>query len=347
VPPPPFRHETPDPFRPAWWLPGGHLRTLWGRLGRRIPTVETRRECLSTPDDDVLELDRLDGVSPDAPRLVVLHGLEGTPQSRYARGTLAEARRRGWGADLLYFRSCAGTLNRARRLYHSGETSDLAFVVEHLVRQHPRAPLVFAGFSLGGNVLLKWLGERGADLPTQVRGAAAVSVPFDLARGARHIGKGFARVYEASFLRSLKRKTVAKLEQYPDLTDPVRLARSRSIYEFDDAVTAPVHGFQSADDYYQRSSAIGFLSRIRIPTLLLSAADDPFLPAAVLREVRAIAATTPALALEFVPHGGHVGFVMGPPWRPFYYAEWRVVEFLAGVLDTTPHDRHPLASAHV
>ena len=207
--------------------------------------------------------------------------------------------------------------------------------------------MVFAGFSLGGNVLLKWLGERGADLPTQVRGAAAVSVPFDLARGARHIGKGFARVYEASFLRSLKRKTVAKLEQYPDLTDPVRLARSRSIYEFDDAVTAPVHGFQSADDYYQRSSAIGFLSRIRIPTLLLSAADDPFLPAAVLREVRAIAATTPALALEFVPHGGHVGFVMGPPWRPFYYAEWRVVEFLAGVLDTTPHDRHPLASAHV
>jgi len=343
----PSGRDAPRPYRPAWWLPGRHLRTLWGRLGRRIPVVATRRERLDTPDGDVLELDRLDGPAADAPRLVVLHGLEGTPQSRYARGALAEADRRGWGADLLYFRSCAGTLNRARRLYHSGETSDLAFVVEHLVREHPRSPLVFAGFSLGGNVLLKWLGERGTGLPPQVRGAAAVSVPFDLARGARHIGKGFARVYEASFLRSLKRKTLAKLEQYPDLTDPVRLARSRSIYEFDDAVTAPVHGFRSADDYYARSSSLGYLAAIRIPTLLLSAADDPFLPAAVLGEVHTIATRTPALTLEFVPRGGHVGFVMGPPWRPFYYAEWRVAEFLAEVLDTASHGRHPLASAHV
>ena len=347
MPSPPLPHDTPDTFRPAWWLPGPHLRTLWGRLGRRLPAVHTRRVYLSTPDDDVLELDRLDGTSPDAPRLVVLHGLEGTPRSRYARGMLAEAQRRGWGADLLYFRSCAGTLNRARRLYHSGETSDLGFVVEHLVREQPRAPLVFAGFSLGGNVLLKWLGERGTDLPTQVRAAAAVSVPFDLARGARHIGQGFARVYEASFLRSLKRKTLAKLEQYPDLADRGRLARARSIYEFDDAVTAPVHGFRSADDYYAQSSSLRFLAMIRVPALLLSAADDPFLPPAVLGEVRAIAARTPALALEFVPRGGHVGFVMGPPWHPLYYAEWRVAEFLAKVLDTTRHDRHSLATAHV
>jgi predicted alpha/beta-fold hydrolase len=347
VSPKPPGRDAPHPFRPAWWLPGRHLRTLWGRLGRRIPVVASRRDRLRTPDDDILELDRFDGVAPDAPRLVVLHGLEGTPESRYARGMLAEAQRRGWGADLLYFRSCAGTLNRARRLYHSGETSDLAFVVDHLAREYPRSPLVFAGFSLGGNVLLKWLGECGTDLPVQVRGAAAVSVPFDLARGARHIGKGFARIYEASFLRSLKRKTLAKLEHYPDLTDPVRLARSRSIYQFDDAVTAPVHGFQSADDYYARSSSLGYLPSVRVPTLLLSAADDPFLPPAVLGEVRAVAARTPALTLEFVARGGHVGFVMGPPWRPFYYAEWRVADFLARVLDTASHDRHPPASAHV
>jgi uncharacterized protein len=330
---PPGR-DGPLRYRPAWWLPGRHLRTLWGRLGRQLPVIATRRERLETPDGDVLELDRLDRHLATAPRLVILHGLEGTPQSRYARGMLAEAARRGWGADLMYFRSCAGTLNRARRLYHSGETGDLAFVVEHLVRQYEQAPLVFAGFSLGGNVLLKWLGERGADLPAQVRGAAAVSVPFDLARGARHIGQGFARLYESSFLRSLKRKTLAKLEQYPDLADPARLARSRSIYEFDDAVTAPVHGFRTADDYYARSSSLGYLAAVRVPTLLLSAVDDPFLPPDVLGEVRAIAAHVPALTLEFVPRGGHVGFVMGPPWRPFYYAEWRVAEFLAGVLDT-------------
>jgi len=334
VPPSPPGPDAPRRYRPAWWLPGRHLRTLWGRLGRPLPVVATRRERLETPDRDVLELDRLDGSSSTAPRLVILHGLEATPQSRYARGMLAEAARRGWGADLMYFRSCAGALNRARRLYHSGETGDLAFVADHLVREFEHAPLVFAGFSLGGNVLLKWLGERGGDVPPQVRGAAAVSVPFDLARGARHIGQGFARIYEASFLRSLKRKTLAKLEQYPDLADPGRLARSRSIYEFDDAVTAPVHGFRSADDYYARSSSLGYLAAVRVPTLLLSAIDDPFLPPDVLGEVRAIAARVPALTLEFVPRGGHVGFVMGPPWRPFYYAEWRVAEFLAGVLDT-------------
>jgi predicted alpha/beta-fold hydrolase len=315
-------------------LPGRHLRTLWGRLGRRLPVVATRRERLETPDGDVLELDRLDGAASTSPQLVILHGLEGTPQSRYARGMLAEAARRGWGAHLMYFRSCAGTLNRTRRLYHSGETGDLAFVAGHLIREYEHAPLVFAGFSLGGNVLLKWLGERGGELPAQVRGAAAVSVPFDLARGARYIGQGFARIYESSFLRSLKRKTLAKLEQYPDLADPVRLARSRSIYEFDDAVTAPVHGFRSADDYYARSSSLGYLAAIRVPTLLLSAVDDPFLPPGVLGEVRVIAARVPALTVEFVPRGGHVGFVMGPPWRPFYYAEWRVAEFLAGGLDT-------------
>jgi hypothetical protein len=299
-----------------------------------MPMVVTRRERLDTGDGDFLEIDRLDGVSAGAPRLVILHGLEGTPRSRYARGTLGEASRRGWGADLLYFRSCGGVLNRARRMYHSGDTGDLACVVDHLVREHPRAPLLFAGYSLGGNVLLKWLGERGADLPSQVRGAAAVSVPFDLARGARCIGQGFARVYEASFLRSLKRKTLAKLEQYPDLADPGRVARTRSIYEFDNVVTAPIHGFQSADDYYARSSALRYLTAIRLPTLLLSAVDDPFLPAAVLDDVRAVAATTPALQLEFVLRGGHVGFVMGPPWRPFYYAEWRVAEFLASTLDS-------------
>ncbi len=332
-PSPPGR-AVPLRYRPAWWLPGRHLRTLWGRLGRRLPVVATRRERLETPDGDVLELDRLDGATSSAPRLVILHGLEGTPESRYARGMLAEAARRGWGADLMYFRSCAGTLNRARRLYHSGETSDLAFVTSYIIREYEHAPLVFAGFSLGGNVLLKWLGERGTDLPAQVRGAAAVSVPFDLARGARHIGKGFARVYESSFLRSLKRKTLAKLEQYPDLTDPDRLARSRSIYDFDDAVTAPVHGFRNADDYYARSSSLGYLASVRVPTLLLSAIDDPFLPPEVLGEVQAVAARAPALMLEFVPRGGHVGFVMGPPWRPFYYAEWRVAEFLANVLDT-------------
>lgn len=324
--------DVPRRYHPSWWLPGRHLRTVWGRVGRRAQSIDTRRDRWETPDGDLLEVERLDGTAPDSPRLILLHGLEGTVRSHYVQGTLAEATRRGWGADLLLFRSCGGTLNRTRRFYHSGETGDLGLVVDRVIREHPRAPLLFAGYSLGGNVLLKWLGEQGSALPAQARAAAAVSVPFDLARGARHINKGLARLYEASFLRSLKRKTYAKLVQFPDLADHARVDAARSIYAFDDAVTAPVHGFASADDYYSRSSALGYLAAIRLPTLLLSALDDPMLPAAVLDEVRTIARTTPALTTEFVARGGHVGFVMGPPWRPFYYAEWRVGEFLAGAL---------------
>jgi predicted alpha/beta-fold hydrolase len=308
--------------------------------------VDTRHERWDTPDGDVLDVVRLDGVAPHAPRLLILHGLEGTAQSHYARGTLAEAARRGWGADLMLFRSCGPTLNRTRRFYHSGDTGDLALVVDRVADQYPRAPLLFAGYSLGGNVLLKWLGERGRSLPPRARAAAVVSVPFDLARGAQHIHRGFARVYEASFLRSLKRKTYAKLAAFPDLADRARVAAARSIYAFDDAVTAPVHGFADAADYYARSSALGYLAEIRLPTLLLSAADDPFLPAAVFDEVRVIARTTPALTLELVPHGGHVGFVMGQPWRPFYYAEWRVAEFLAQALRPDEAGRQVDTAAH-
>jgi uncharacterized protein len=317
-------------YRPAWWIPGAHVRTLWGRFVRRPPVVHTRREQWETPDGDVLDVDRLDAAAPDSPRLILLHGLEGTARSHYARGMLAAAQERGWGADFLLFRSCGGALNRTRRFYHSGDTADLDLVVARNRLEHPASPVVLAGFSLGGNVLLKWLAERADD---SVAAAAAVSVPFDLARGARHIDKGFARLYQANFIASLKRKVYAKLERFPDLVDRRKLDAVRSIYEFDELLTAPLHGFAGADDYYARSSALRFLPEIRVPTLLLSAVDDPFLPAAVLDDVRAVAATNSALHVEFVERGGHVGFVSGTvPWRPVYYAEERVTAFLTSLL---------------
>ena len=321
-------------YHPAWWLPGPHLRTMWGKFFRRRAAVPTRRERWETPDGDFVDLYRLDPPPGlDRPRLLLLHGLEGSPRSHYVAGLFAEAQRRGWGMDLLVFRSCGGEPNRARRFYHSGETTDLAFVLDRVLDAHPAAPVLLAGVSLGGNVLLKFLGERGDALPERVRGAATISVPYDLGRGARHISRGFSRVYERHFLRSLRRKAVAKLERYPDLLDRDALAAARSLYDFDDRVTAPVHGFESADDYYTRSSAIAWIHRIALPTLLLSAADDPFLPREVLDEVRAIAERTPALTLEFVERGGHVGFVSGRvPWRPHYYAEWRVCDFLSTCL---------------
>ena len=286
-------------------------------------------------DGDEIELHRLEprGVGTHRGRLLVLHGLEGTVRSHYLRGLLALARDRGWAADALIFRTCNGEMTRARRLYHSGETTDLDAVVRRLVREHPGQPLALAGFSLGGNVLLKWLGEHGDDLSPQVQAAAAVSVPFDLERGSRFIERGFSQVYGRHFLRTLRAKARTKLEHDPGLYDAGALERARTLFDFDDAVTAPVHGFANATDYYRRSSSRGFLSSIRRPTLLLSAYDDPFLPPEVLDEVATVARANRYLSVEFHQRGGHVGFISGrAPWAARYYAEDRVIAYLESQL---------------
>lgn len=323
-------------FTPAWWIPGAHLQTLWGKLFRRPPEVPTRAVRWATPDGDELEIRRLDAAphaGPAAPRLLMLHGLEGTIRSHYLQGTLAQVRQLGWAADVMIFRGCNGVVPRARRMYHSGETTDLDFVVRRLVAEHPDQPLLLAGFSLGGNVLLKWLGEQGDAAPAELRAAVAVSVPFDLERGSRKIERGFARVYTRHFLRTLRLKALAKLAQDPGVFDAEPLHAARTLFDFDDAVTAPLHGFADASDYYRRSSSLGFLERIRIPTLLLSARDDPFLPPEVLDDVALVARSNDLLTLEFTEHGGHVGFVAGGvPFRPVYYAERRITAWLGSHL---------------
>lgn len=323
-------------FAPAWWLPGAHLQTLWGRLARARVRVPLMRERWDTPDGDFLDLIRVSAPA-GRPRLLLLHGLEGSPRSHYALGLLGEFHRRGWAADLMMFRSCSGEMNRTRRFYHSGETTDLAFALGRIIAEHPTAPLFIAGVSLGGNVLLKFLGERGDGVPEQLRGAAAVSVPFDLARGSRKIERGFSRVYTRYFLKSLLRKAEAKLGIFPDLVPPDALRGVRTLYDFDDRVTAPVHGFRDAADYYGRSSSIGWLAGIRLPTLLLNAVDDPFLPSEVLDEVRAIARAVPALELEFPAHGGHAGFVSGRwPWTAEYHVERRLADWFEQRLGVAP-----------
>ena len=325
-------------FRPAWWVPGPHAQTLWGKFARRSKPLPTRIERWSTPDDDFVDVLRLDSPSSYSARLFVLHGLEGTVRSHYVGGLLREAHARGWGADMLIFRGCGDEPNKATRFYHSGETGDLAFAVDRVLTEHPHADVVMCGVSLGGNVLLKWLGERSETVPERVRGAVAISVPFDLERGSRYISRGFSRVYERHFLRTLRRKAQAKLRRYPGLFDAFALNSARTLYEFDDIVTGPVHGFRDAHDYYTRSSSLHFLAHIRRPTLLLSARDDPFLPAAVLDEVTEIARTNSCLTVEFTVGGGHVGFVHGSPWRPLYYAEYRTGEFLSSQLTVARQD---------
>ena len=326
-------------FAPAWWLPGAHAQTLWGKFARTAPVVPTRRERCDTPDGDWLDLVHVDGAR-GSPRVLILHGLEGGTSSHYVHSLFHEAHRRGWRATLMLFRGCSGEMNRGRRLYHSGETTDLAFTVDRLRSAEPGVSIGIVGYSLGGNVLLKWLGERGSHVPAEVVGGAAVSVPYDLARGSRHLERGFARVYTQAFLRSLKEKAVAKIAQFPDLpVNAPAAARARTLWEFDDVMTAPMHGFRDAADYYARSSSLGWLDSVRRPALLLNAVDDPFLPPDVLDDVRRIAGGNPALQMEFPPHGGHVGFVSGAtPWRSFYFAESCVATFLAphlaGAIDT-------------
>lgn len=327
--------STSRPYRPAWWLPDPHSATLWGRLGRREPHIPVRLERWETPDGDFLEVARLAGPTNRAsPRLLLFHGLEGGMHSHYARAMFREAATRGWAADLLLFRTCGTEPNRLPRSYHSGETTDPRWVVERLTDEFPDAPLGLMGVSLGGNVLCKLLGEFGSELPEQVVGAVAVSVPFDLARASRHIGQGFGAIYEKFFLKSLIPKALRKVERHPELAPLRRVAEARTLWEFDDAFTAPLHGFADAADYYARASSLPYLARIQHPTLLLSAVDDPFLPADVLDEVREAVRGNAQVELEFPARGGHVGFTAGSrPWNPWYYGEWRAAEFLGARMD--------------
>lgn len=322
-------------FIPAWWVPGSHAQTLWGKFARRTPLPTNGYfERWDTPDGDFLDLFRLPAADT-APRLLILHGLEGTVDSHYARGILGWAAARGWAADLLLFRGCGAEPNRAPRFYHSGETGDLSFVIDRLTGDHSGAPLFLIGYSLGGNVLLKWLGERGSRVPASVRAAAAVSVPYDLEAGAAFIHRGFARIYERHFLRTLKAKAASKLDRYPGLFDAMALTAAQSIVDFDEAVTAPVHGFTSAHDYYQRSSSIRFLPDIRVPTRLVSAYDDPFLPPDRLMATHDVAQRNAALSTCFSRHGGHVGFVGGAvPAAPVYFSELCVGAFFTSHLES-------------
>jgi predicted alpha/beta-fold hydrolase len=321
-------------YVPARWLPGANAMTVFASLARVFPRPRGRRERWELPDGDFLDLDRF---SPpvrgpaEPPLLVVCHGLEGSSRAPYVRGLVAIALSRGLAALALNFRGCSGEANRLPRSYHAGDTGDLALVVDRLAKERPGRPVVLAGFSLGGNVVAKLLGERGDALPREVRGAAAISVPFDLEASAQAIdGAGFWNgVYRERFLRQLRRKAIAKARRFPGAIDAGRAARARSFAEFDAAVTAPLHGFPSAKAYWRESSSGRFLGGVRRPLLALASLDDPIVPAESIPFAEA--RTNPRIRLEASGAGGHVAFVAGWPFWPSFWAERRAVEFLAGV----------------
>jgi hypothetical protein len=314
----------PRRYRPPWWYRGRHLQTIWGPLFRRRRHPPLRRERWPTPDGDFLDLDWA-GAGP-GPIVVILHGLEGSSRSHYAAGLLAEATASGWRGGVLHFRSCSGELNRVPRLYHAGETSDLDWLVGRLIEREPATAIGLIGVSLGGNVALKWLGERGEQAPAQVRGAVAISTPFDLSACARVLDRGVnRRLYTASFLRTMKAKVRAKAHLYNGQLDLTAALEARTFELYDRLVTAPLNGFRDERDYWTRASSGPLLGRIRRPCLLINALNDPFVPPASLPGERL--SDAPWLETAFVDEGGHAGFLEGP-WGGRSWAEREAVRFL-------------------
>jgi predicted alpha/beta-fold hydrolase len=324
-------------FVPARWLRGRHAQTVWGRLARSRRQVTMRREALTAPDGDTLFVDHLETpAAEDAPFLLVLHGLEGSSNSVYVQGILALAARAGLRAAVLNFRFCARDPldlhrcipNERPRLYHSGETSDFDFVARTLAARLGR-PLLVAGVSLGGNVLLKWLGQNAGD--PAVAAAATLSVPFDLAAGDRYMSSFPSNLYVRAFVKTLTAKAENLARRFPEAAEKLDLSRARRAFtfrEFDDAATAPLHGFADADDYYARSSSLPLLRFIAVPTLCLSALDDPFVPAETVERARRTA--SPAVRFLVTEKGGHAGWIASRGLKPLFWGEERAVEFLAG-----------------
>lgn len=293
---------------------------------RRLPL---RRERLEFPDGDFLDLDFLPGsrARSSQPLLLILHGLEGSSQSPHVQSLLAEARQEEIPAVAINYRMCSGEPNRLKTTYHSGKTEDLDFVVNHLLEKGCRE-LWLAGFSIGGNILLKWLGEQEKRAAGMIKAAAAISVPYDLTQSVSVLDKGWNReVYTRLLVRSLKSKVAAKAKMFPDSVRPERLKKCRTFQEFDREVTAPLNGFRSEREYWEKSSSRNFLSSVRVPTLLIHAEDDPFFPGRFLprNEIQ----SSPFLKTLFVPHGGHLGFVAGNlPGNRRPWLEKSVLQFL-------------------
>ncbi len=296
------------PYRPPRPLRSGHVQTVLPSLFRRVGGVAYRRERLDLPDGDFLDLDWAFERPPERRQrvAVVAHGLEGSTGRAYVRGMARALGARGWTACAWNMRGCSGEPNRTLRATHSGATDDLDAVVRHVLAGGPEA-VALVGFSLGGNVTLKWLGEEGAGVDGRVVGAAAFSVPVDLASASDEMARWSRRVYMRRFLRSLAAKAAEKAGRFPEAPDPAPIARMTTFHEFDAHVTAPVHGFEGAADYWRRSSALPLLPEVRVPTLLVQARDDPFLSPACYPTAEA--AANPSLRLLTPDYGGHVGFM--------------------------------------
>ena len=318
----------PSDFKPARWLKHRHLQTIFPSLPfawRHRPSL--RREILQLPDGDATAIDWLsaaDSLPKSAPLLVILHGLEGSAESSYARMLIEAAFALEWRPCVLHFRDCGDYRNPLPRRYHAGETGDLRYFLRRLHDQGQTGPVVAVGYSLGGNILLKYLGETATN--SRITAAAAVCVPLDLYKCAEALNIGFSRFYQRYLLNRMKESVKRKFDQHTAAFDWHRAMRADTFAEFDDAVTAPLHGFANMSDYYDKCSSAQFLRDIVRPTLIINALDDPFMTPGVIPHRDRLSNN---VSLEIADAGGHVGFIEGgTPWRPRFYLPRRLLGFL-------------------
>lgn len=303
-----MKHPHGPSYRAPAWLPGGHAQTIYP-LTRSGPVPRYRRERWDAPDGDFIDVDWLAApADAGAPLVVLFHGLEGSSRSHYARALMRVLAERGWSGAVPHFRGCSGELNRLPRAYHSGDSAEIDWILRRMRTLFPGRTILAAGASLGGNALLKWLGEQEVAAEGIVQAAAAVCAPLDLTAAGQALQRGFSRVYTRNFLFTLKANSLLRLQRFPDLFDRRRMLAAKTLYDFDDAVTAPMHGFRDAADYWLRASSKPWLPGVRVPALIINALNDPFLPPQALPGPQQISTS---VTLEYPATGGHVGFVSG------------------------------------
>ena len=310
-------------FKPAWGLSNPHLQTLWPTLFRKKPKINLTQMQLELDDGDFLELTMSD--IDNKPIVIILHGLEGSISSPYAKPLISALDHSNYGVCFVHFRGCGEKNNRLPRSYHSGDTGDLKSVIEFLQKKYQRNPFAVIGFSLGGNVVLKWMGEEGEHVPVNV--AAAISVPFRLKDAGDRLEKSFSRVYQKHLLSSCQTKYEQKfaLNESP-LGSDIDAKKLNTFFSFDDQITSRLHGFNGADDYYKQCSSRQFLKSIQKPTLIIHAKDDPFMWEDTVPNEEEL---SPSVVLELSNHGGHVGFIGGRHFLDVeYWIDKRVVEWL-------------------
>ncbi|MEO8507525.1 MAG: alpha/beta fold hydrolase [Betaproteobacteria bacterium] len=317
------------PFRGPRWLPGGHAQTIYPYFLAR-PIIEYRRDRVDTHDGDFWDFDWLvdaPGIAADAPLVVLFHGLEGNARSHYSLLLMQHLAARRWRGVVAHFRGCGGAPNLRPRAYHSGDHEEVGAMLAALrARVDPRTPVYAVGVSLGGSALLNWIGRAGAEAQRTLVAAAVASAALDLMAAGIAIGQGLNRVYTRFFLHSLKPKALLMAGRFPGLLDAARIARVRTMWDFDDAVTAPLHGFAGTEDYWTRASSRPWLAHVALPTLVVNARNDPFVPGASLPSAADVART---VVLEQPETGGHAGFMSGPAPGRLDWLPQRVLEFFA------------------